>query len=73
MLRPYMRGRDGREHEKIFAGHDFGGMGVGGGAADLGRLQYAAEFDEIVSGTGGDWGAGERRADEVRRERRFEN
>src|ERR1700722_19895678 len=52
------------EYEKIFAGDDFGGLGIGGRAAGLGRLQHVAEFDEAVSGAG-EFGSGEQGGDEV--------
>jgi hypothetical protein len=55
---------DEREYKEIFAGDDSGGVGAGGCAACLGRLQYVAEFDEIVSGAG-EFGSSERRAGEV--------
>jgi hypothetical protein len=53
-----------REYEEVFAGDDFGGVGVGGRAAGVGRLQYVAEFDEAVSGAG-EFGSGQQRAGEV--------
>jgi hypothetical protein len=55
----YVGGCDGREHKEIFGSDDFIGLGVGGSAVDVGRVQHLTEFDEVVSGAGGnayEWG-----------------